>query len=518
MAKARERTSAQRQPIETELKLTFPPDAAHRLTDHPAFKPQGANAPRSERIVSTYFDTPSHELARRGLSLRVRAVGKRRVQTLKSSDANGGAAMSRGEWEWPMRDRDDKPDLALAAGTPAASRLPPDLGLQLQPIIVTDVLRTARTLDFEGSTIEAVLDSGSIVAGDQKQPVHELELELRDGAPSALYGLALSLHAAAPLSIEAESKAARGYRLMEESAPTAKKATSIELDSEVAAGDGLRLIVREILSHLLSNKSAALAGDVESVHQIRIAIRRLRSALRLFGPRLEPPAAAAFQRKLQRTGRIIGAARDWDVFCLEALPKGLGEIEELGWNHLLRESADARRRDADAASAREVGGAAFTALVLGVSAWIESGEERMDMLGDKGLKQSLSQISADLLDRMADKVDKRGRGIGPETSAEKLHPLRKSLKKLRYSLEFLSSLYPRKATKRYLRPLKNLQKTLGIINDAAAALRLADELAEERVELTIAVASLARTDASRDARQKLAKEWAAYRRQERFWR
>ena len=153
---------------------------------------------------------------------------------------------------------------------------------------------------------------------------------------------------------------------MERSAPTAKKATSIELDSDVAARDGLRLIVGEILSHLLSNKSAALAGDAEGVHQIRIAIRRLRSALRLFGPRLEPHAAAAFESKLQRTGRIIGAARDWDVFCLDALPKALGEIEELGWNRLLRESADARRRAADAASAREVGGAAFTALVLGV--------------------------------------------------------------------------------------------------------------------------------------------------------
>ena len=62
--------------------------------------------------------------------------------------------------------------------------------------------------------------------------------------------------------------------------------------------------------------------------------------------------------------------------------------------------------------------------MLAVSAWIESSEERMDMLGDKGLKQSLSEISADLLDRMADKVEKRGWRIGPETSQEKLHPIR----------------------------------------------------------------------------------------------
>ena len=132
MAKARERTSAHSQPIETELKLTFPPEAANRLADHPAFKPQGANAPRSERIVSTYFDTPSHELARRGLSLRVRAVGKRRVQTLKSSGANGGAAMSRGEWEWPVRD--DKPDLALALAPQPRADCRPVLASNYNPL------------------------------------------------------------------------------------------------------------------------------------------------------------------------------------------------------------------------------------------------------------------------------------------------------------------------------------------------------------------------------------------------
>jgi triphosphatase len=522
VSKTRERTSAQHEPIETELKLTLPPEGACRLADHPAFGPPCASAPRSVRIVSTYFDTPSHELARRGLSLRVRTAGPRRVQTLKSSDpkssAHGGAAMSRGEWEWPLKD--DKPDLDLAAGNPVARRLPPNVGKRLRPMVVTDVVRTARTLDFQGSTIEAALDSGSIVAGDSKQLIHELELELRSGASAALYGLALSLHAVTPLSIEVESKAARGYRLVERSAPTARKHTSIELDSDVVAGDGLRLIVGEILSHLLANKSAALAGDAEGVHQVRIAIRRLRTALRLFAPRLEPHSTAAFQTKLQRMGQIIGDARDWDVFSLEALPMALGKVDELGWDLLLREAANARRQAAGAACAREVGGAEFTALVLGVAAWTQSGRERMDLLGDKSLKQPLSGISAVLLDRIADKVDKRGQRVGSETSAAELHPLRKSLKKLRYSLEFLSSLYPRKATKRYLQRLKKLQETLGAINDAAAALRLAEELAEDRIDLTIAVAAFAKTeeDASRDARRRLAKEWAAYRRQKRFWR
>ena len=75
-------------------------------------------------------------------------MGKRRVQTLKSSDANGGAAMSRGEWEWPVRD--DKPDLTLAAGAPVASRLPPDLASNYSPR-GTLVGRWFRGLDEAGS-------------------------------------------------------------------------------------------------------------------------------------------------------------------------------------------------------------------------------------------------------------------------------------------------------------------------------------------------------------------------------
>ena len=75
MAKAQDTTSTQREKIETELKLTFEPEAASCLASHPALKPPCASAPRSERLVSTYFDTPSLELARRGLSLRIRAAG-----------------------------------------------------------------------------------------------------------------------------------------------------------------------------------------------------------------------------------------------------------------------------------------------------------------------------------------------------------------------------------------------------------------------------------------------------------
>jgi triphosphatase len=171
VTKSQNKARAHRGGIETELKLSFPPEAAGRLTDHPALKPPCAGPPRSVHHVSTYFDTPSRELARRGLSLRIRADGPRRVQTLKASAAKSGvagAAMSRGEWEWPLRD--GKPDLALAAGNPIAQRLSADVCTRLLPMVVTDITRTEYTLNFQRSTVEVSLDSGLIAAGDRKQP------------------------------------------------------------------------------------------------------------------------------------------------------------------------------------------------------------------------------------------------------------------------------------------------------------------------------------------------------------
>ena len=139
---------------------------------------------------------------------------------------------------------------------------------------------------------------------------------------AALYRLALALHAATPLAVEVESKAARGYRLKEEDRRRSTiKATPPALAKKVRAADGVRDIVANALSHLLVNRAAALAGDAEGIHQTRIAIRRLRSALRLFEPRLEPHAVSLFQDELQRLGRAIGDARDWDVFCVEMLPE-----------------------------------------------------------------------------------------------------------------------------------------------------------------------------------------------------
>ncbi len=111
--------------------------------------------------------------------------------------------------------------------------------------------------------------------------------------------------------------------------------------------------------------------------------------------------------------------------------------------------------------------------------------------------------------------------LQPGASSSELHPLRKSLKKLRYGVEFLASLYPKKAVKRLVKRMKALQQSLGVINDAATATRLAGRLAGGgHLELGVPVGALAgsREDASRAAMRKLGKQWADFRAEDRFWR
>ena len=468
--------------------------------------------------MTTYFDTPDSDLKRRGFTLRVRRAGDKRIQAVKAA-GGGGVAKERGEWEWPTEK--ESPDLALAAGTALVDALPPDAEKKLRPVVVTDVVRTTRIVDADGTTIEAAIDNGSIKAGKTRLPVHELELELRNGTPGALYRLALALLSATPLAVEVESKAARGYRLMDKSIPRPEKPEALELGRKVRGVEGLRTIIANGLGHLLANQPSAVGRDAEGIHQTRVAICRLCSALRMLEPRLEPHVTALFQDELRRIGRVIGEARDWDIFCLQTLPKSFAELDDAGLAEVTRKAAEARRAAADERCRRELTASSFTALVLSMAAWAEAGQDMRRAVGDRRLKRRLSRQAPDLLDRLARKVAKRGRALGPNAPASELHPVRKALKKLRYDVEFVAAFYPRTAVKRYLRQLKDLQKSLGVINDAAVAIRLAEDLANgDRTKLGAPLAVLAASceRASWISKRKLDRQWDAFRRQDPFWR
>jgi triphosphatase len=504
--------SQDKQPREIELKLAVPDSSTEGLAEHLRTRMAKTGRTNRRHEITTYFDTPDQALLGRGMSLRIRTGEGGHVQTLKASHRETVAA-DRAEWEW--RIKHDKPDLRPLEQILVAQDLPPKL--DLQSVFSTDIDRTVSILDLDGgaATVEAAYDQGLIATADAQQPVRELELELRKGDAAPLYRLAVELHAAAPLMLESESKATRGYRLKNDTQPVARKASDVPLERHLSAVEAGRRILQAGLGHLLANQPAALAGDAEGVHQMRVAIRRVRAALVLFKPHLERHAASLFESELRRVGRIFGWARDWDVFCLQILPQTLKTPSDEAWRDLLLKPAMVARAGAHRDLCAEIRGPAFTALVLGMAAWAEGKR----LLADPVRTRPIEDLCPTLLDDLARKVDRRGRRIKDRSDTE-LHALRKSLKKLRYGIDFVRPLFHARAINAYLRNCKKLQQTLGDINDAATAMALAERLAcDVHVGLAPAVGALAEQLEFRraEALGDLAKRWRDFAEQPKFW-
>jgi inorganic triphosphatase YgiF len=495
-------------PFETELKLLIPPGARAALEAHPALRDAEVSADLHQ--LSTYYDTAELDLARAGISLRVRRSGTRLVQTVKSATDGSGAALHRGEWEWPVTR--ERPDADLLSQT-GLRDLPADLAARLRPVCTAEIHRTTRLLHLpDGTVVEAALDQGTILAGAAREPLAELELELKHGDTGPLLRLAVALQQAGDLPLSLESKSERGARLAGLH-HAASKATDPELAGDHRARAAFRAVLGNGLGHLLANAPAAQAGDAEGIHQARIAIRRLRTALALFGPLLEPQAAARFTDSLRGVGQVLGTARDAEVFRRQV--RQAPESEAPGgeeWRHPLDAPASAALARAQAAVREMLGGAGFASLVLGLAAWAEEGA----LLS--GQDRRIAVLAPDLLDRLQHTVDKRGRHLARLAPAE-LHALRKSVKKLRYAVEFLSGLYGAKPVDRFLRRCKALQDLLGEINDAAMAGSQAAALAGDQASLSVAVGALERAVAGRreEALARLPAAWAGFSERGPFW-
>src|SRR5436305_1030525 len=132
-------------PTEFEIKLELPSAKPVRFAALPMFR-QASRSARNEKLVSVYFDTDRLKLAKRGLTLRVRRVGRTHVQTIKASD---GGPFERGEWETPVAD--DHPDLKAARNTPLDPLLGKKTRRQLHAVFETRVQRKTYLLKTKTS-------------------------------------------------------------------------------------------------------------------------------------------------------------------------------------------------------------------------------------------------------------------------------------------------------------------------------------------------------------------------------
>ncbi|MBZ5487237.1 CYTH domain-containing protein [Halomonas aquamarina] len=195
-------------PIEVELKLALAPGGAEALMRHPELMD---HPPLVQSLANRYYDTPDDALARARIALRLRQVDTQVLQTVKTAGQGGGGLSSRQEWEWPV-ERTELDREGLAALPPFKGELGGQLE-RLAPRLRTDFTRHSWQLEWQGSHIELVLDQGEIESGMYTTPICEVELELKAGAPEALWSLALALAERVPLRPSDSSKAARGAAL-----------------------------------------------------------------------------------------------------------------------------------------------------------------------------------------------------------------------------------------------------------------------------------------------------------------
>ena len=464
--------------IENEVKFEASTRDLRKLAAARILRRSDGQLPRHKYLVSTYFDTPKLLLRKNGVSLRIRQAGKKRVQTIKT--ANGGASVSRGEWQHKLQG--DEPDLRAARGTALqpllSGKLKRKLKRDLAPIFATHVQRTFLPLRSGNSQIELALDEGHIRAGQKSSPLAEVELELKKGKASDLFKAARLVAGLAPVKLALKSKSEHGYDLIADQPSRAFHGSKIVLQPDTSIAAAFQVIGRSVLRHIAANEPAVTAADPEGVHQMRVGVRRLRAAIAVFSELLDCKQTEQIKRDLKWLAGKLGPVRDLDVFLkgkialFEGADSPTAGLPELKGELIYR-------RDVAAESAKiAIATARYRLLILDILEWIEDGKWLTQSRAHE--KRKIRPFAARLFERRTRKARRKAKRAG-EVDAHARHRLRIAIKKLRYALYFFETLYSHdgsaKALSHYKKHLEDLQDNLGALNDIAVHQRLATKLA-----------------------------------------
>ena len=514
---------------EIEVKLRVDPDKMSKIRRSRWWRQIGPGHRQS--LHSIYFDTDDRQLRDSDISLRTRTDGHEFVQTVKMLN---GSSISRGEWEAFVPDPVPDPSLVIDSALPQNFRKL--TSADLRPVFDVDVKRETRRLTSARATIDVSLDNGAVTAGEERAPVHEIELELVEGELTDLFGEAQRISDAVEGRLHARTKSELGYTLEAGAHRHWSRAAKLSLTPEMTAGEAFRHIILNAFAHLTVNDDCARRNlDVEGVHQCRIALRRLRSALKIYRPLLRGKRVAPIEDDVRWLGRILGAARDLDVLQTELLEPAitaLGEAEHLA---PLMENLKARKVDAYKLVREALESARYRHLLIELCALgyaddlgkSDSGKPGADR---PGLEQPLLELASSALSRAHKKLLKRGDGFESLSKAER-HQVRIALKRLRYALDFFGGAFDDERKKKFNKRLSRLQDDMGRMNDVAVAEAMLAQLVGVAGDGPESVAALApgqlafaaggilgwhrRRAAEIDVH--LVKDWNAFVRAEPFW-
>ncbi len=464
----------------------------------------GAVSSPPRRIRSIVFDTAADDLGKKNIALRGYEVH--------------GASFVELTWNRPVGSRVERGSVELRVPTL-------DLGARLfdfsenlrrsvedRPLearCVAETERHERLLELTDARIAVVFDDGFVEFCGKRSPFHEIELRLLDGAAPKFWRFAADLSGRLPLRCLAMSETEFALlRMAGQDVPTVK-ARRPTLPADASLDDAIAAMIGSCLDQFVANWPALTRSHdpEESIHQMRVALRRLRAGVGLLEHGVASPALEDAGAHAKRIAAALGEARNFDILEDMLASGPLAGMNGEPSFYALLDAVECRRASAHEAVQALVAARETTQFVLDLRAalatraWTslssDASQERTDghapsaVTLDTHAAGSARQFAIFSLDRLHRKAMKKGRDLASLTP-EQRHKTRIALKKSRYAAEFFESLFDaRSEARRYLRRSAAIQDALGVFNDMTVAERLLREVAEESKERVAPASSFA---------------------------
>ena len=425
----------------------------------------------SQRLIDAYLDTADWRMARAGFVVRTRRRGRHDEITLKTGQRPEAGHLRTFE---ASQDLCEAGIGALGPEGPVGRRINAVAGRRpLRPVLQARTRRLPFVLRVDGVAVaDIALDDTEIVVGNGQRPmqVRRVKVEVLPEWADVLAPLLLQLRAAcglrpATLSTFEAGLLARGVVI-----PSPPDLGSTDIEPEATLGELAYAVLRRQIGVLRAKEPGTRLGeDLEELHEMRVATRRLRAALDLFVDVL-PLRARTFRRELGWLAAVLGAVRDLDVQL-----EGQAAMVEPGQQDLWADLTSllvAERETARAEMLAALDSARWDRLRNGMTAMVLQGPHRRST----ATRLPALAVVPDLIGSRHASVVKAARRAKRSGEAADFHRLRIRCKRLRYSLEFSAELYSGR-TKRYTRQLAKLQNQLGLLQDAEVAANRLSELA-----------------------------------------
>ena len=435
----------------------------------------------TREISDGYFDTEDWRIHRAGYALRIRRAGEKKVEaTMKRLAATSTkvGVRNRREISEPL----DAPEIDVLNGAtgPVGDRVRALTGPEeLRPLFEVRTRRSTYNLMLDGFRAgEIALDETAIPLEEEAEParIRRVEVEVEPELFDRLEPFVERLREECRLSPAVASKYESGLFARGITPPAPPDFGPTAVDGSLSTGEFAFRVLRNQFGIFLAHEPGTRIGeDPEELHDMRVATRRMRAAMKIFEGAL-PVRARAFRDSLKWVAGALGEVRDLDV--------QLGRLE--GWVSdaapedqepltALRAVFEGRRAKARKAMLRVLDSRRYERLVTSFAGFLQKGPSRRAA----GARQPIMEAAPGLVRKPYRKVRKLGDPLTAESSGEEFHELRKKGKRLRYALEFLSEIYG-EPIKEFIGPLKDLQDVLGDHQDAEVATSHLRELSVAR--------------------------------------